>query len=176
MLGSLPPSSVGKESACNAGNPGSSPGSGRSPGEGNGTPLQCSCLENLMDRGACGLQSIGSQESDTTWWLNPHHQAQWWRPVFGHRSPCPSSGVLVAGGPCRKGLASLVSEERPSPRAREAAVRPQLSEVDVGFREKRASFGRCPRAFRDVRWALTSSPSPSCAVCTSASRVPDRGA
>ena len=103
MLGSLPPSSVGKESACNAGNPGSSPGSGRSPGEGNGTPLQCSCLENLMDRGACGLQSIGSQESDTTWWLNPHHQAQWWRPVFGHRSPCPSSGVLVAGGLAGRG-------------------------------------------------------------------------
>ena len=35
---------------------------------------------------------------------------------------------------------------------------------------------RCPRAFRDVRWALTSSPGPSCAVCTLASRVPDRGA
>ena len=173
MLGSLPPSSVGKESACNAGNPGSSPGSGRSPGEGNGTPLQCSCLENLMDRGACGLQSIGSQESDTTWWLNPHHQAQWWRPVFGHRSPCPSSGVLVAGGLAGRG--SLPWSLRRG-RAREAAVRPQLSEVDVGFREKRASFGRCPRAFRDVRWALTSSPSPSCAVCTSASRVPDRGA
>ena len=42
----------GKESACNAGAPGSIPGSGRSPGEGNGNPLQYSCLENLMDRGA----------------------------------------------------------------------------------------------------------------------------
>ena len=45
-------SSVGKESACNAGDPGSIPGSGRSPGEANGNPLQYSCLENPMDRGA----------------------------------------------------------------------------------------------------------------------------
>ena len=39
-------------SACNAGDPGSIPGSGGSPGEGNGNPLQHSCLENSMDRGA----------------------------------------------------------------------------------------------------------------------------
>ena len=44
--------SDGKESACNAGNLGSIPGSGRSRGEGNGNPLQYSCLENPMDRGA----------------------------------------------------------------------------------------------------------------------------
>ena len=43
---------VGKESACNAGDLGSIPGSGRSPGEGNGNPLQYSCLENPRDRGA----------------------------------------------------------------------------------------------------------------------------
>ena len=55
--------SGGKESACNAGNSedvGSAPGSGRSPGEGNGNPLQYSCLGNPMDRGAwraivCGV-------------------------------------------------------------------------------------------------------------------------
>ena len=45
-------SSVGKEYACNTGNLGLIPGSGRSPGEGNGNPLQYSCLENPMDRGA----------------------------------------------------------------------------------------------------------------------------
>ena len=45
----FPCSSVGKESACNAGDPGLTPGSGRSLGEGNGNPLQYSCLENLMD-------------------------------------------------------------------------------------------------------------------------------
>ena len=48
----FPHSSVGKESACNAGDPGLIPGSERSPGEGNGNPLQYSCLENPMDRGA----------------------------------------------------------------------------------------------------------------------------
>ena len=42
---------VAKESACNAGDPGSVPGLGRSPGEGNGNPLHYSCLENPMDRG-----------------------------------------------------------------------------------------------------------------------------
>ena len=47
----FPHSSVGEESACNAGDPGSIPGLGRSPGEGNGNPLQHSCLENPMDRG-----------------------------------------------------------------------------------------------------------------------------
>ena len=45
----FPHSSVGKESACNAGNPGSIPGSGRSPGEGSSNPLQYPCLENPMD-------------------------------------------------------------------------------------------------------------------------------
>ena len=48
----FPHSSVGKESACNVGDLGSIPGSGRSAGEGNGNPLQYSCLENPMDRGA----------------------------------------------------------------------------------------------------------------------------
>ena len=43
---------VGKSSACSAGDLGSIPGSGRSPGEGNGNPLQYSCLENPMGRGA----------------------------------------------------------------------------------------------------------------------------
>ena len=42
---------VGKESACSAGDPGSIPGSGRSPGEGNGHPLPYSYLDNSMDRG-----------------------------------------------------------------------------------------------------------------------------
>ena len=67
----FPHSSVGKESACSAGDPGSIPGLGRSPGEGNGNPLQYSCLENPMDRGA--WQSMGSQESDRTWQLNYYY-------------------------------------------------------------------------------------------------------
>ena len=48
----LPNDSDGKESACNTGDPGSIPGSRRFPGEGNGYPLQYSCLENSVDRGA----------------------------------------------------------------------------------------------------------------------------
>ena len=43
----------GKESACNTGDLGYIPGSGRSPGEGNGNPLQHSCLDNSMDRTVC---------------------------------------------------------------------------------------------------------------------------
>ena len=48
----LPCSSNGKESACNSGDPDLIPGLGRSSGEGNGNPLQYSCLQNPMDRGA----------------------------------------------------------------------------------------------------------------------------
>ena len=44
-------------------NRGSIPGSGRSPGEGNGNPPQYSCLENSIDWGAWGLQTVGSQDS-----------------------------------------------------------------------------------------------------------------
>ena len=57
-------SSDGKASAYNAGDPGVIPGSGRSPGEGNGTPLQYSCLENPMDRGV--------------WWATIHGVAKSW--------------------------------------------------------------------------------------------------
>ena len=55
---SFPGGSEVKASASNAGDPGSIPGSGRSPGEGNGNSLQYSCLENPMDRGA--------------WWATVH--------------------------------------------------------------------------------------------------------
>ena len=48
----FPGGSDGKESACNMGDQGSIPGLGRSPGEGTGYPLQYSCLESSMDRGA----------------------------------------------------------------------------------------------------------------------------
>ena len=48
----FPGGTDGKKSACNVGDPGSIPGLGRSPGEGNGNPVQYSCLENPMDKGA----------------------------------------------------------------------------------------------------------------------------
>ena len=59
----------GKASAYNAGDPGSIPGSGRSSGERNVNPLQYSCLENPMDRGAPSYSPWGHKESDTTEWL-----------------------------------------------------------------------------------------------------------
>ena len=49
----FPGGSEGKASACNAEDLDSIPGSGRSPGERNGNPLQYSCLEKRMDKGAC---------------------------------------------------------------------------------------------------------------------------
>ena len=51
-LWGFPGGSEVKVSACKVGDPGSIPGSGRSPGKGNGNPLQYSCLENPMDGGA----------------------------------------------------------------------------------------------------------------------------
>ena len=68
-------SSAGKESACNAGDLGSITGLGRSPGEGNGNPLQHSCLKNSME---CCLRSLigdspwSSKESDMTEQLHFH--------------------------------------------------------------------------------------------------------
>ena len=61
----FPSSSVGKESACNAENLGLIPGLGRYPGEGNGNPLQYSCLEISMDRGAWSATVHGVMKSWT---------------------------------------------------------------------------------------------------------------
>ena len=57
--------SESKESACNAGDLGSVPGSGRSPGEGNGNPLQDSCLGNPVDRGVWRATVHGVAKSGT---------------------------------------------------------------------------------------------------------------
>ena len=66
-FGGFPGGLDGKQSDCNAEDSGSIPGSGRCPGEGNGNPLQYSCLENSMDRGAWQLQPIDRvTELDTT--------------------------------------------------------------------------------------------------------------
>ena len=57
--------SDGKASVCHVGDPGLTPGLGRSPGEGNGNPLQDYCLENLMDRGAWQATAHGATKSRT---------------------------------------------------------------------------------------------------------------
>ena len=61
----FPGGSDGKESACNAGDMVLIPGLGRSPGEGNGSPLQYSCLENCMDRGAWRATVHGVAKNQT---------------------------------------------------------------------------------------------------------------
>ena len=63
--------SDGKESACNAGGPGSIPGLGKCPGEGNGNPLRYSCLKNSMDRGAWRATVHGVAKNQT--WLSSFH-------------------------------------------------------------------------------------------------------
>ena len=63
-MGFIPCGSDGKESACSVGYPSLIPGSGRSPGKGNGNPLQYSCLENSMDREA--------------WWATVHGITKSW--------------------------------------------------------------------------------------------------
>ena len=65
-LNNFPGGSDGKASAYNAGDLGLIPGSGRSPGEGNGNPLQYSCLENPMDREAWEATVHGVAESNIT--------------------------------------------------------------------------------------------------------------
>ena len=64
MLLGFPGGSEGKASACNAGGLGLMPGSGKFPGEGNGNPLQYSCLENPMDKEAW-YSPWDRKESDT---------------------------------------------------------------------------------------------------------------
>ena len=66
----IPGGSDSKESACNAGDPGSIPGLGRSPGEENGNPVQYSCLENRHgQRSLMGYSPWGCKESGMTEWL-----------------------------------------------------------------------------------------------------------
>ena len=69
-----PSGSVGKVSACSVGDQSLIPGLGRSSGEGNGYPLQSSCLKNPMDRGAWWAPFHGVAELDMTEWLHFHFQ------------------------------------------------------------------------------------------------------
>ena len=75
------PCSEVKASACNAGDMGSIPGSGRSPGEGNGNPLQHSCLENPMDRGA--------------WWATVHGVTKSQTRLSDFTFPLRQRGILI---------------------------------------------------------------------------------
>ena len=85
--------SDGEASVYNAGDPGSVPGLGRFPEEGNGNPLQYSCLESPMDRGAWWAKVHGIAESQTTfssnkeyWIRNPHHKTYRARPSMCNKN------------------------------------------------------------------------------------------
>ena len=90
----FPHSSVGKESACNAGDPGLIPGSGRSPGEGNGNPLQVFLPRELHgQRSLVGYSLWDSKESDTTKQLTQHGN-----PKVPQRM-CGKRGMIRPGKP-----------------------------------------------------------------------------
>ena len=74
---------MGKESACGSGDPGSIPGSERSPGEGNGNPLQYSCLKNPMDREA--------------WWATVHGVARVGHDLATKPSPYTRHSIHISG-------------------------------------------------------------------------------
>ena len=98
----------GKESACNARDLGSIPGSGRSPGEGNGSPFQDSCLGNPMDRKAQRATVHGVMELGMTEWLSTQarmsclYLGQLWRAIpalelLGWRMDRGPNGTCVTG-------------------------------------------------------------------------------
>ena len=95
----FPGSSNGEESTCNMGDPGLISESGRSPGEGNGNPLQYSCLENPMDRGA--------------WWPTVHGVAK----DKTERLTSSLSSHSYLGTVMPKGLTSLALPSSGDPRA-----------------------------------------------------------
>ena len=105
--------SDGKASACNAEDPGSIPGLGRSPGEGNGNPLQYSCLENSMDGGAWwatvhGVTKSLTGLSDFTFTLDGRE----WR---ASRSPCvnwliTAEGSLIEKPKRKEDFKSIISK------------------------------------------------------------------
>ena len=104
--------SDGKECTRDAGDPGSIPGSGRSPGGGNGNPLQCSCLGNRTERGAWGHTVHGVVESDTTEQLTLSEPHLWTK-----RRSVPRTG-LVRRGPLSPRASAMTPIPSPSgPRA-----------------------------------------------------------
>ena len=97
----FPGGSDGKESACNSRDLGLIPGLGRSPGEGNGYPLECSCLENSMDRGAWQVTVYGITKSPTRL-SNCHFLTKQYLPLkywlLSHKQPSLSL-VMVRASP-----------------------------------------------------------------------------
>ena len=143
----FPGGSDGKESACNARDPGSVPGSGRSPGEGNSYPLQNSCLENSTDRGAINLFLYGScilghllclntafppgimQETTHVWYQMKGREPVYFLLLFHPtRSWTPISATSSASATCcQVGPDSAGSDSDSFQKPREPCIRAQLS-------------------------------------------------
>ena len=98
----FPGGSNGKESTCNAGDPGLVLGMGRSPGEGNDNPLQYSCLENLMDRGdwraTVSCKSMGLQRVRHDWTINTSTLKQPWEAEIAFPFRAKKTCVFRLGG------------------------------------------------------------------------------
>ena len=99
---------MAQETTCNAGDVGLIPGLGRSPGEGNGYPLQYSCLENPMDLGAWRAL-WGRKESDTTDWLTQHTLV-----ITGSPWECDKNSVPPPENSTNKGVASKALALQPT--------------------------------------------------------------
>ena len=91
----FPGASLGKESACSAGDLGSISGWGPSPGEGNGNPLQYSCLENPMDEGAWQATVHGVAKSRTRLSEFTLHDMYTWTHIRVCDSVCRSAGPAL---------------------------------------------------------------------------------
>ena len=92
----FPGGSEGKASACSVGDQGSIPGSGRSPGEGNGNPFQYSCLGNFHGwRSLVGYSPWGCKESDTTERLHFHFQTHSRLLGRGNPHPIPERALVL---------------------------------------------------------------------------------
>ena len=96
---------MGKASTCNAGVPGSIPELGRSSGEGNGNPLQYSCLENPVDRGAWeavvhGVTKSRTRLSDFTLKIPSGHQSNFLPCIHANKPDNFAAGLLTCPSPC----------------------------------------------------------------------------
>ena len=91
----FPGGACGKESACQAGDMGSIPGSGRSPGVGDGNPLQSSCLENLMDRATWWATLHGVAKSQTRLREHTHIHTHTCPPPLHPYVPCTSLLLIL---------------------------------------------------------------------------------
>ena len=113
--------SYSKESACNAGNLGSIPEFGRSPGEGSGNPLRYSFLGIPMDRGIWPAQSMGSQRIRHNWATNTLKCTSQWHLLYSQCFSINTSSYLVpkhfpsSHSPFPTPLATTMSKDLPFP-------------------------------------------------------------